>query len=304
MILPQLDQLPVFDQWINGLFFTSGTTSAAPAIPVFLCPSSKVTGSYRKTASTYYAGNAGTGIASLNTSTGLVRRGDGAMVDTAPRVLKPTPFAQVYGADDRFWCQLANEPAPAGAGDVIQEALTLDFINANDGLTNTLLFSERSGVYASASGQGTINVKPISWDGRLQTNPSASARPYVFGVGLFYLPGTGSERYINLPYAAGVSTPTLPVPAFGMAGGVTASSPIINSGSEAGAATFPSSKHPGGAVAAFCDGRVLFLADSLAPFVYAHLLTSSRINSPTATTWLNTAPADRQPYVLDARDYE
>jgi type II secretory pathway pseudopilin PulG len=298
MILPQLDQAPVFNQWISGSFFTSGLTSAAPVLPVFICPSTKMTGAYRKTASTYYVGNAGSGIASLNTSTGLVQKGDGAMVDAAPRVLKPTPWTQFYGADDRFWCQLANEPA--GAGAVIQQSMTPDFINANDGLTNTLLFSERSGEYRNAS--GTINVKPVSWDGRLQNNPAIAARPYVFGVGLFYLPGGGSERYINLPYAAGAATPHLPVPAFGMSGSVTAGSPIVNS--PTGFATFPSSKHPGGAVAAFCDGRTLFLADSLAPHVYAQLLSSSPSNSSIITNTLNTAPADRRPYVLDERDYQ
>lgn len=79
------------------------------------------------------------------------------------------------------------------------------------------------------------------------------------------------------------------VPGFGLVG--TAVVPrTINSGAVTapGQLSQPSSNHPGGAVAAFCDGRTLFLKDSLAQNVYGRLVTSDGITAATATL---TAPA-------------
>jgi prepilin-type processing-associated H-X9-DG protein len=42
---------------------------------------------------------------------------------------------------------------------------------------------------------------------------------------------------------------------------------------------FPNSTHPGGANMAFCDGHVVFIAESMAPLVYGQLMTSNRNRS-------------------------
>jgi len=42
---------------------------------------------------------------------------------------------------------------------------------------------------------------------------------------------------------------------------------------------FPSSRHPGGVNAAFCDGHIVFVSESIAPRVYAMLMTSNRNRS-------------------------
>ena len=42
---------------------------------------------------------------------------------------------------------------------------------------------------------------------------------------------------------------------------------------------FPNSTHPGGANMAFCDGHVVFIADSMDPLVYGQLMTSNRNRS-------------------------
>lgn len=42
---------------------------------------------------------------------------------------------------------------------------------------------------------------------------------------------------------------------------------------------FPSSRHPGGVNAAFCDGHIVFLSESITPRVYAMLMTSNRNRS-------------------------
>ena len=53
----------------------------------------------------------------------------------------------------------------------------------------------------------------------------------------------------------------------------TATGKLINSGTST-AYTFPSSNHPGGVMATFCDGHVMFLKDSIGANTYAQLLTS------------------------------
>lgn len=42
---------------------------------------------------------------------------------------------------------------------------------------------------------------------------------------------------------------------------------------------FPSSRHPSGVNAAFCDGHIVFLRETMDPHVYAMLMTSNRAKS-------------------------
>ena len=76
------------------------------------------------------------------------------------------------------------------------------------------------------------------------------------------------------------------VAAFGVVGSPPAK--VVNqltSGSATVSGYFnaPSSNHPGGAVAAFCDGHTEFLKDSLSPRVYSLLLNSN--NAIATGTW-------------------
>ena len=59
-----------------------------------------------------------------------------------------------------------------------------------------------------------------------------------------------------------------------LTGGDTAQ--VINSTTTdlVGALGFPSSKHPGGVIAVFCDGHTQMVRDNMAPHVYAQLITS------------------------------
>lgn len=66
-------------------------------------------------------------------------------------------------------------------------------------------------------------------------------------------------------------------------GGPTATK-VINTGSN-GVFRYPSSNHPGGAMATFCDGHIQFLKDSVSGNVYSQLLTSnSEYTTSTGTT--------------------
>jgi prepilin-type N-terminal cleavage/methylation domain-containing protein len=302
LVLPQLDQQAVFDQWISGTFNTAiggaqNGNMKAPMLGVFVCPSSARTHLYRgpdgkPSPGVFYAGNAGTG---RDTATGDVFVGDGVMVDTAPRIKRPTP---IFGyPSDTHWCEISRPDQQAditAAGltnpIVIRQAMTPDFINANDGLSNTLLLTERSGVSAAY------------WDTRYQTDRTRAppARPWLrFGEGLFHVQ-TSDWMYINTPSGEdqiGIAS----IPAFGF--------PPTQGGGEAGVnprsgplGGSPTSRHLGGAVAAFCDGRTLFLSNELAPHVWAQLVTSSQTNSAHVRGFLNLSPT--RPYILDEKDYQ
>jgi prepilin-type processing-associated H-X9-DG protein len=59
-----------------------------------------------------------------------------------------------------------------------------------------------------------------------------------------------------------------------------------------GVINMPSSNHPGGAVAAFVDGHVGFLKDSLNSAVYAQILSWDHDNASTVSksTWAAKVP--------------
>jgi hypothetical protein len=58
--------------------------------------------------------------------------------------------------------------------------------------------------------------------------------------------------------------------------GTATSGKVFNSGASTNKQplSFPSSNHPGGVVAGFCDGHVRYLNDNLPPSVYSQLMTS------------------------------
>jgi prepilin-type N-terminal cleavage/methylation domain-containing protein/prepilin-type processing-associated H-X9-DG protein len=160
----------------------------------------------------------------------------------------------------------------------------LDMISSADGTTNTLLFSEKCGAL----------VLQTSWSG-------------------FVGPSTSSPQLLSF-------SPVGSAPLFdavGVFGIATASctGKVINSGttpssSDASFNAYPSSNHPGGVVVTFCDGHTMFLKDSIAPHVYAQLVTSDSkyvagtgytTNSAVVNTWLSTSPTT--PYALSESDF-
>jgi len=146
-----------------------------------------------------------------------------------------------------------------GVGGVAYSAArtNADSISTADGTTNTLLISEKCGslitTYLRYDAVLPAMVLPIVGAG---ANPVTvvSNNPNPAGV----VPGFGiiGNNVANLTGAAGVR--------------------VINSTTTdlVGALGFPSSKHPGGAVAVFCDGHTQLVADSMAAYVYAQLMTS------------------------------
>jgi prepilin-type N-terminal cleavage/methylation domain-containing protein len=131
----------------------------------------------------------------------------------------------------------------------------LDFIGNGDGTSNTLLFSERSGARLSAVPQ---------W-----------AFPQFTGVTLFQSMATGSTG----------------TPCFVTSGTNPAMMPL-NSGSAGtvSAYVWPSSNHPGGVVATYCDGHTGFLRDTVNAAVLSQLMTSKTENSSYTTSGLGALP--------------
>ena len=160
----------------------------------------------------------------------------------------------------------------------------LDMISSADGTSNTLLFSEKSG----------SNVVQTSWSLFV---PASASSPQL----LSFSP-VGSDPRFDIVGVFGIAT----VPGAGK---------VINSGTPPSTAdasynAHPSSFHPGGVVVTFCDGHTEFLRDSIAPHVYAQLVTSdSKYNAPAYSTnsglvdgWLKFGGAP-VPYALSEGDF-
>jgi prepilin-type N-terminal cleavage/methylation domain-containing protein/prepilin-type processing-associated H-X9-DG protein len=151
----------------------------------------------------------------------------------------------------------------------VSDTLALDDISTADGTATTLLFSERSG--------GTAPLG--TWDA---------------------CPTTAIQFVYAAPSAAYAAASPSPVPAMGVTGsGIT---PVINNpfATAPGGLSQPSSGHPDGVVAAFCDGHAVFLKATIAPQVYAQLITSNnaRASAIPRTAWGTAA------YALSDNDYQ
>lgn len=157
----------------------------------------------------------------------------------------------------------------------------LDSVSGADGTANTLAFSEKCGSLLSS--QATWNyAMTTSTD---VTNTGAMPWDKAFNVPVFGLPGDNSSD-TAAPTGSAINNPS--VAAKGIYG-------------------LPSSTHPGGVMAAFSDGHVMFLRDSISLWVYTQLVTSDSkwdaqwtpaknntpwyTNSPRANAWLRAYPS-------------
>jgi prepilin-type N-terminal cleavage/methylation domain-containing protein/prepilin-type processing-associated H-X9-DG protein len=140
--------------------------------------------------------------------------------------------------------------------------VSMDYVSSGDGCATTLLLSERCGKLF-----GTPTTPPIPrWDG-----------------------GNASWNTANWTTS---TTPQTPL-GFGVAGDSTTASSTPVNGTDA--VQYPSSRHSGGVMAAFCDGHIIFLRDSVVNQVLWQLLTS---NSAKANSPYNTPS-----YTLNEGDY-
>lgn len=218
-----------------------------------------------------YAGNAGTTARTAATNGAAQIKGDGVMLDLV---------------------------GSSGAPSYPAARNNLDIVSSCDGTSNTVLFSEKCGSLATQS----------RWDNAANA-PATTGTPYAIFNGTDFNPSTPSSGWL---------------PIFGIPSGSNSNSSdcppvttkIINSTaapslSDYSHAAHPSSNHPGGVVVGFCDGHTSFLKDSIAPHVYAQLITSDSkwdatngysTNSSRAAGWLNRSGAS--PYLLKESDFQ
>jgi prepilin-type N-terminal cleavage/methylation domain-containing protein/prepilin-type processing-associated H-X9-DG protein len=139
--------------------------------------------------------------------------------------------------------------------------VSMDYVSSGDGCATTLLLSERCG---KELGKPTTPFP--RWDG-----------------------GGPSWNTANWTTSTTLQTPI----GFGVAGDITTASSAPVNGTDA--VQYPSSRHSGGVMAAFCDGHIVFLRDSVVNQVLWQLMTS---NSSKATSPYNTPT-----YILNEDDY-
>ena len=160
---------------------------------------------------------------------------------------------------------------------------SVDSISTGDGASNTLIFSEKCGAFVLLNCRYNAIPLPITATAGLVPTSllNAATTGAVAGFGLF---GVASGQTINTASSG---------PTAGLVG----------------YETVPSSKHPGGIVATFCDGHTQFVKDSISPWVYAQLLTSDSkwtgtaygTNSSNVSTTIFNSGAN--PYKLSENDY-
>jgi len=159
---------------------------------------------------------------------------------------------------------------------------SLDSVTSGDGTSNTLAYSEKCSSIVPSQAAYTTTItgnSAIDW---------ANAGSYP----IFGLPGSSFADT-------------------GSSSSVSSSTKTINSTSTGavGILGLPSSTHPGGVMAAFCDGHVQFIRDNILSYVYAQLVTSDSkynsgnytTNSPRADYWLKLAPTT--PYLLSEEEF-
>ena len=133
------------------------------------------------------------------------------------------------------------------ASGTLSGRVSLDDISSADGTGMTVVLSEKCI-------SGTTSFVQTSWNVLAPNSFQWTTSPSAFGIQF-----AAAEKVVNMRNLGDNSAP--------------------------GQINTPSSNHPGGVVVAYCDGHTGFLKDSLAPAVYAQLLSW---NATAAGTWSRT----------------
>ena len=150
--------------------------------------------------------------------------------------------------------------------------ISLDDISSWDGTATTVILSEKCG-----PGLPGTPLTQASWSATISgSNGALSSSAFgTNGTAAFGTVGATPGKVINPEKIQGAG-----------------------SSSTAGFYNMPSSNHPGGAVAGFCDGHTEFLKDALTPRVYMLLLNS--YNTQATGTWGGLTRQD----ILNEGDYK
>ena len=147
---------------------------------------------------------------------------------------------------------------------------SFDDISAADGTSNTLLLSEKC---------GRLVTSARMWSA---TESVAQSRSAVSTMG-------------SIPQLVSFGLTSSSAPAGALANPLTYTRVVNTTIASLTNFAFPSSNHPAGVVAGFCDGRVIFLKDAVSPPIYAQLITS---NNAAANAFARANPGWATPVVL------
>lgn len=177
--------------------------------------------------------------------------------------------------------------------------VTMDFIGTNDGTSYTLMLSEnlQATTWATEATDSSGATYPFQSDFSLRQNTGF----------VWYFTGTPGNAYPVISSVKGVCNyESLPIN--GLAKTISGT-PILtfdsaNTSSATGLAfARPSSNHPGGVNAFFCDGHMRFIAEDIQYHVYTQLMTPNQrgvVINPTTT--IGTA-GSAWAYTLNEADY-
>ena len=270
-LLPFIGELSLYD-WYLSYTGTVGIDSVSgKRIDVYVCPSTVA--ELKSDSPLSYAVNGGTGAETLRTG-GEQQLGDGVFLDAAGN------------ATGSAWFNTGSGETPS-VNRQTYYAASSGLSQVRDGAGSTLLLTERCGNASTADVSWAANPRAA----RLNANAAKTAHMVLLPLTI------GSGTRVGAQTINPTAT-TRPKP-----------SPVPSGGSlDDYVYRYPSSRHGGGVSAAFCDGHVAFLPDSLDVWVYCQLLTQNTEAleaSGRAWDWQRydgDGNGTLEPYLLDTAD--
>ncbi len=236
-LLPYVEQNDLSEHWTDPRCEALHGARPVVRLPLLVCASDRTQSGIANNAPLSYAVN--TGIPATAERFGGIAEGPayGVFFDHSAVTLATT-----YG----------GQPA----------TMDLDYVSVNDGTSNTLMLSE--------------NLQSTTWV-RLAGGATYASVPWEAELGFVWWPVSASGMPSGLYAATGADLSVVRInrgkedledsavlyPASGVEGTDNAALSYAR----------PSSRHPGGVNALFCDGHCRFIADTIDYDVYCHLMT-------------------------------
>lgn len=262
-ILPNLGNKEAFDYFDN--YTAASDDIGEKKMPIFVCSTAADSASQFSKAPLSYAVNAGTGAEHTNS-------GVNSFVDNAHK-----QFVADGVFHDRLGFDYNDNGSFADTYDYYPATSSLDDVVEGSGGSFTLMMAERSGKDAMAREAG-IHWTPL----RSAGNTWSQAPGYV----VTDASNAKTTSHIFMHPIALTSGSAQPSTVYRVINPETCDSILDNAGNCD--LRFPTSQHRGdGVVAAFCDGRTMFLSSKIDSWVYCSLLTAKAAGacSPRARAW-------------------
>lgn len=239
MILPFIGEQEIYN-WYDTYSATRIADDATKKrVALFLCPT--MTSIMKSPSPLCYFANGGTGAMSLDKPGGHRQygrqfTGDGVCLDAAGN-LPSHPWHSKTGGCDEY----------------VPGRYSLSEIAEGDGTSNTLLIAERTGPDSPVD---------VSWADNPLSPPNNSNNPKSLAA----------KSTHAVLHSRGIH------PGYGAPGGGESIHATMNTWMKVrgdNGLRYPSSRHEGGSMMAFCDGHVKFVSDSINEWVYTQLMTSN-----------------------------